>query len=397
MSALTATRPSVDVLHIAYGGLGGHAPVVNTLAKSLASRQLRSGVIAYAEKSALTENTGAWASIPIVYHVEMNGRIDLVAWKRVYQLVNSLRPRMAICHNHKFALPIWAAGRSIRRNRLRQLLVEHQAVDLRSLSDNVYSAISLPLVDAAVFLSTDYKNRYPLRRLPFRSIRGAAVIPNCVDINEFVPLPGPTSGTGFRIGMASRLTATKDLSTLIRALHELRRIDPSSAVHLEIAGSGPSLPELRTLVVALELELNVTFRGHVPSAHLGDFYRGLDAYVHSTDGETASTAILQAMATELPVIGSDVLGVNDLIQNDVTGLLVTPKNPGAMAQAISSLQHDDALRIRLGRAGRDIARTHFSVEATTAEYLNLFARIDPTGPWLMAGSDESHVRPIGHV
>ena len=397
MVAPTATIPSVDVLHIAYGGLGGHAPVVNTLAKSLAYRQLRSGVIAYAEEAALAENAGAWASIPLVHPIEMNGRIDLVAWKRVYQLVNSLRPRIVLCHNHKFALPVWAAGRASRRGRLHRVLVEHQAIDLRNLSDNVRTALSLPLVDAAVFLSADYRNRYPFGRLPLRSIKNAAVIPNCVDTIEFSPPPDRGRRSRFSIGMASRLTPTKDLATVIRAVYELHQSDLTSPVHLVVAGSGPCLAELRALVASLRLDLNVTFLGHVESAELGDFYRSLDAYVHSTSGETASTAILQAMSTELAVVGSDVKGVNDLIQHDITGLLVAPKDPYAMARAIRTLQGDDALRVRLGSAGRCAALTRFSVEATTSAYLDLFARIDPSGPWFKAGPDEYHVGSIGHV
>jgi glycosyltransferase involved in cell wall biosynthesis len=381
MCAQPAPATGVDVLHIAYGGLGGHAPVVTTLTKPLSILGLRSGVITYADGAALNENASAWASLPVVHPIEMKGRVDFSAWKQIHRLVRELRPRVVLLHTLKFALPVKAALQGIRGIRSPCLLIEHQPIDLRSGSDNILSALSLPLVKAVVYLSDDYQQRYPFRHFPFPSIYRAVIIPNGVDTKEFSPRSQPLPATEFRIGMASRLTGTKDLPTLISAIHELRTAYSGQPVRLEVAGAGPLLSDLRSLADRLQVQSHVSFVGHIPSDGLADFYRGLDAYVQSTHGETASTAILQAMATGLPVIGSDVYGVNDLVQHDRTGLLVPPQDPRAMAQTISNLQSDEALRTRLGAAGRADVLSRFSADGAASAYRQLFARIDPSGPW----------------
>lgn len=377
----TCAEPQVDVLHLVYGGLGGHAPVVTTLTRSLSQLGFKSGVLAYGDGLALKENSAAWENVPVVIPIEMEGRVDLTAWRKVYGLVRKLRPRVVLCHTHKFAIPIWAAVRRTVPRQSRCILVEHQSIDLRSKADNLRSGISLPLVDSVVFLSADYKARYPFRRLPLSSIKRSVIIPNGVDTAEFSPPQDRPTGSEFRIGMASRLTVTKDLATLIRAIQELNASDSSASVHLDVAGTGPQLSEFQTLVGELGLESSVTFVGHVIGDELSHFYRGLDAYVHSTYGETASTAILQAMATELPIVGSDVIGVNDLVQHDRTGLLVPSQDPSAVARAINTLRNERALRIRLGTAGRSDVVARFSAASSTTAYLRLFSSIDPFGPW----------------
>ena len=123
------------------------------------------------------------------------------------------------------------------------------------------------------------------------------------------------------------------------------------------------------------------FVGHVQGSDLTAFYRKLDVYVQSTYGETASTAILQAMATGLPVVGSDVNGVNDLVQHGKTGLLVAPKDPIEMAMAIGELLDDQSQRVRLGAAGRAEVVAHFGANKIAEAYLRLFASIDIAGPW----------------
>ena len=381
----------VDVLHVAFGGLGGHAPVVTTLTKQLSLAGIRSGVITYAERTALEANTGAWSDVQVIHPIELKGRLDLVAWRRIFRIVRDLKPRVVILHTLKLAVPTKVALQSMRRTSSTCLLIEHQAIDLRSISYNALSALALPLVEAVVYLSDDYKRRYPFRHWPLSAIRHAVVIPNGVETAEFSPSSRPQERHGVRIGMASRLTSNKDFQTLIRAVSELKRSVPTRSIRLDIAGDGPTLPDLLSLVDRLGLNSEVVFVGHVQGSDLTAFYRKLDVYVQSTYGETASTAILQAMATGLPVVGSDVNGVNDLVQHGKTGLLVAPKDPIEMAMAIGELLDDQSQRVRLGAAGRAEVVAHFGANKIAEAYLRLFASIDIAGPWAGLGGCTAEV------
>ena len=136
----------VDVLHVAFGGLGGHAPVVTTLTKQLSLAGIRSGVITYAERTALEANTGAWSDVQVIHPIELKGRLDLVAWRRIFRIVRDLKPRVVILHTLKLAVPTKVALQSMRRTSSTCLLIEHQAIDLRSISYNALSALALPFV-----------------------------------------------------------------------------------------------------------------------------------------------------------------------------------------------------------------------------------------------------------
>jgi glycosyltransferase involved in cell wall biosynthesis len=135
-------------------------------------------------------------------------------------------------------------------------------------------------------------------------------------------------------------------------------------VRFRMAGTGPTLPELQARVRVLGLEDRIEFAGAVPSA--SEFCRGLDAFVvPSIDAEGLPTTILEAMATGLPIIVTEVGGAVEVVENGRHGLIVPPRDAGALARAIRWLvDHPEDAR-RLGEAGRQHVRAHFTVERMT--------------------------------
>jgi glycosyltransferase involved in cell wall biosynthesis len=86
---------------------------------------------------------------------------------------------------------------------------------------------------------------------------------------------------------------------------------------------------------------------------------------------------LEAMACGVPVVASAVGGMLDTVVHDVTGRLVTPKCPTAVADAINQLMRDDFLRQSLGAAGRDRARARYSWDRIAADTLRIYDRLVP--------------------
>ena len=82
--------------------------------------------------------------------------------------------------------------------------------------------------------------------------------------------------------------------------------------------------------------------------------------------------LLEAMALGTPVIASRVGGLAEVIQDQVTGLLVAPRNAAALGDAIRRLKAEPALRVRLGEQARRLQRERYSLEAMTESYLEVY-------------------------
>src|SRR5256885_11088321 len=126
-------------------------------------------------------------------------------------------------------------------------------------------------------------------------------------------------------------------------------------------------------------------RGDVP-----DLLGSADVFVLSSRSEAFPVSILEAMAAGLPVVATNVGGVAKSVVDGETGLLVPPGDSGALAAALDRLLTDDALRLRLGAAGRERARPHFDLGGFPRPHLQLFPR-DPERCPSAARSDRARL------
>jgi glycosyltransferase involved in cell wall biosynthesis len=135
--------------------------------------------------------------------------------------------------------------------------------------------------------------------------------------------------------------------------------------HLTIVGRGPMERAWKDLAETLRVTPRVVWTGDVSDADLPWYYAACDVFVLpcSERSEAFGTVQLEAMAAGKPIVSCDVnTGVAWVNQNESTGLVVPPKNPHALADAIGRLLNDAALRARMGAAGRERAENEFSVE-----------------------------------
>lgn len=164
-------------------------------------------------------------------------------------------------------------------------------------------------------------------------------------------------GKGPLLGIVSTLRDQKGLPYLLDALERLAR--DGRPVRFVIVGAGPMWDEVRARVDAPPLRDStalVPFGGRV-EPYLG----ALDGFVLPSLWEGMPIAVLEAMAFGLPVIATAVNGTPEAVEDGVTGLLVPAKDPEALAAAMDRLARDAELRSRLGDAGRDVARSRFTI------------------------------------
>lgn len=177
-----------------------------------------------------------------------------------------------------------------------------------------------------------------------------SVVPNYVETNRFRPSE-QSQGKSFRVGFVGRLSREKNLSALISAVSALN-------VELSLVGNGPEQDVLAGLVRASKA--NVKFLGRIPNEELPGFLNSCNAFVLPSLYEGHPKSLLEAMACRLPVIGTRVPGIRELIVDGENGLLCET-DPGSLRSAIARLASDAELRARLGSNARTYIEQNFAL------------------------------------
>lgn len=193
-------------------------------------------------------------------------------------------------------------------------------------------------------------------------------IPNGIDTKKFRPGEKKDEDV-FTIVAVGRLVPEKAYDVLLRAVATLRGFN----WQLQICGDGPERTRLKKLGKELRVSRQIKFLGAINN--IPGVLRTADVFVHPSQTEGHGRAILEGMATGLPVIATSVGGTPEAITDGETGLLVPPDDPGMLAAAIRRIQSDRALAHGLGERARAAVIEKFSVERMRAFYKKLYADI----------------------
>jgi glycosyltransferase involved in cell wall biosynthesis len=204
--------------------------------------------------------------------------------------------------------------------------------------------------------------------------RPAAVVPNAVmAAPSALQLTEPPAGAGEIVVTAvGRLSPEKGHAYLLAAFRKL--LEAGLAVRLVLAGDGPLREELRAQAAAWGLTERMTVVGAF--ADIAPIIGPTHIVAHPTLVDGRSVAVLEAMAWGRPVVASRTGGLPELIEDGVNGLLVPPRDPDALAQALCRLATDEEERRRMGRAGRArFLAGNFTAEGLTAATLEVYRQV----------------------
>lgn len=157
-------------------------------------------------------------------------------------------------------------------------------------------------------------------------------------------------------GLAARFAPQKALDTLVEAAVPVLERHPDA--WLVLAGSGPLLESVKTRARASAVRDRILFPGY--ETDVPGLLSSLDVYVTSSVTEGLSLALIEAMAAGLPVVATRVGGNPEIVEDEVTGLLVPPGKAGALTDALACLLRDAPLRRSMGAAGRARALAEFT-------------------------------------
>lgn len=239
--------------------------------------------------------------------------------------------------------------------------------------------------DAVFFInSDDYRRAIDERIVP---VRKCHLVGNGIDTASFALKLEQASRLRERAAlglgdselvftMVARLEWPKDHATLLHAFAFLRA--ERDDVSLVLAGQGLEEERVRGLAGALGLGSSVLFTGHV--AEVPGLLAASDALVLSSGYEGFGRCLVEGMVAGIPVVGSDVPGIRDVISDGRTGLLVPPGDVRALFRALRRLAREPELRAALGEAGREEALARFderdAVLRIADVYRSLLARAD---------------------
>lgn len=205
-------------------------------------------------------------------------------------------------------------------------------------------------------------------------------IPNGVDIKKFSPvnknikekLKGFLNLPGNKIAtFAGRLELGKGLEILLSAWQKIISLYPDA--HLSILGKGSLKSILQNKARELHIDKQVTFKGEVEN--VDEYFKASDIFILPSFAEGLSNALLEAMACGLPIVATNIGGTKEVIENDVNGILVEPKNPEELAQAISSLIRDEKRAQRLGRNAQKTVKESYSLDRISKKYIQLYSQL----------------------
>jgi colanic acid/amylovoran biosynthesis glycosyltransferase len=204
------------------------------------------------------------------------------------------------------------------------------------------------------------------------------VIRGGVDVERLTPRTAPCSAGPLRILCVARFEEVKGHAYLIEACRILRQ--RGALFECRLVGEGPLAHSIEAQIKQAGLDQEIQILGPLSYQEVINELASADiltlptAPTASGEHEGMPTVLQEAMACGLPVVSSLVEGIAELVDDELTGVLVLPKNARALADAFERLANDPALRQRMGRAGRQKVIQKFSLRANTAKRAALYLR-----------------------
>jgi len=234
--------------------------------------------------------------------------------------------------------------------------------------------LAAPLVDIYVANSHD-----AVRHLVSQGIRGSfLVIYNGIEVPQ-MQASKTTDSAALEVVCVATFRPRKRHLDLVAALRHLR--DRGVPLRCTMVGDGPMRPNVAALVRECGLEDVVHFTGRCTPEQIQGLLERADAFVLPSLWEGLPGAVMEAMASGLPVVATDVPGTRELVIDGVTGYLVPPKDPTALAQGLQRLAQDATARAAMGQAGRLRITTEFSMATMITRHEELYEALAGTAPW----------------
>jgi len=302
-------------------------------------------------------------------------------WRFVLRLAKLIRELgIELLHSHLAGMNFYAclAGLVCRK----PVIVTYHGLigdwQQRTLKNRIKYALIRHVASAVVTVS-DFLRRELVRTWGFNAEQVRRIY-NGVDFRAFDQVPVGVSirmqfgipETAPLVGMVGNIRTPKGYEYFVRAARVVADKRPACRFLIVGQGKGKLLDELRALITGLNLEETVIlagFRDDIPS-----ILRQLDVFALSSVSEGLSIATIEAMAAARPVVVTDSGGPTEIVEDGVTGLVVAPADPEALAEKIMRLLDDPELARKFALRAKEAVRSRFDLDASVRNYVELYRR-----------------------
>lgn len=309
-----------------------------------------------------------------VYILGKRNKLDFTILFRLASLLKI--KKIDLVHTWMFTANMWGRLAAILAHTPSIIASERTVAFEKDTCRNVVDKI-LARVTALIIANSNGVKRSCLKRgLPSEKLK---VIPNSCDLEIF----GQREDSGkikrelgikdgsLLVGSIGVLRPEKGHRFLVHSIPAVLNIFPEAIFIL--VGDGPQREELEELSVKLGIPQKVNFLGQ--RRDVPDILSCLNVFVLPSLYEGLPNAVLEAMACGLPVVATDVEGTNEVVVDGETGILVSPKDPERLAEAIISLLKNKELARQMGEAGQKRVEEKFSLEKMVNSVEEVYDRL----------------------
>jgi glycosyltransferase involved in cell wall biosynthesis len=301
--------------------------------------------------------------------IPCSGRLDRGAIRRIRELAAQMGADVVHAHGYKADLYVYFA---LRRSRIALVSTCHTwyDVDAKDYFYGVVDRMTLRSYERIVAVSEGVREY--LLRAGVRAEK-ISMIRNGIDLRTFDRASaGVKEELGWSayplVGLVGRLSIEKGVDIFLAAAARVLAELPDTK--FVVVGDGPDRAKLDALIDQLGIGGSVHMLGRRDD--MPAVYASLDLMVSSSRREGLPMAILEAMASRVPLIATAVGGVPTVVLDGRTGVLVPEVDAALLANGITELLRDSALRERLGSAARQLVEDEFSAQRMTADYLRVY-------------------------
>ena len=368
VEANTTTGPAKNLLQFA-GHLGEVEPPVELALAVFRRAATENGFIDAARRS----------SIP-VYAIDERRVFDARVLSRLRAISREFQPHLVQTHSVKSHFLVRAAG----LHKGAPWVAFHHGYTWPDWRMRVYNQLDRwSLRAASLVLTVSVPFRRELTRLGVGAAR-IEVVHNAIDAEWGAAdrVPPARRQWRARLGIGSqdkvivivgRLSREKDHNTLLHAVHALPAHGAPALPWLLVVGDGPERAAILETAGRLGISGRLILTGQVPSA--APYYGIADVAVLSSVTEGSPNALLEAMASGVPVVATSVGGVPEIVSHNATAMLAPPSNPGALADAIAAVLEDETLGRRLAESARELVVSSFAPAARTRRIVEAYSRV----------------------
>lgn len=309
--------------------------------------------------------------------ISMNSPFDIGAWMQLRKEVRTNAVNLLCVHGYKATV----MGSWIHKTLRIPTLAFSRGYTAENLKVAFYEYIDrLALRHVSGIVCVSAGQREKLETLGVRT-KNMWVVHNAVVTPEVVPDSRPIRATilkrlalpeGSMICLsAGRLSPEKGHEDLIRAIAALR--ERSDGWHFVFCGDGPCQAQLEKLAQTLQIQNRVHFAGF--RKDLPEIFQAMDLFVLPSHSEGLPNVVLEAFSYGKAVVATSVGGVPELVEDGLSGIVVQPRQPALLAEAMARCMADGGLRQTLGDAGRCTVRSRFTFEEQNRILQSIYAQV----------------------